>query len=125
MVPKKDFVDLANEFGLELVEWRNFHDFAGHRLGGGGNGIGNGNGSGTASSNGSNDASQHKAARDLWRQTTHGETPENSNMSSDEWEAARLYAAFAFRMSGSGTCCAFPKSGGTLFTDPFVTSTSH
>ena len=27
MVPKKDFVDLANEFGLELVEWRNFHDY--------------------------------------------------------------------------------------------------
>ena len=29
MVPKQPFVELAAEFGLELIEWRNFHDFVG------------------------------------------------------------------------------------------------
>jgi len=27
MVPKSSFVELAEEYGLELVEWRNFHEF--------------------------------------------------------------------------------------------------
>ena len=83
MVPKKHFVELAGEFGLELAEWRNFHDFVGDKLGRAGG-----------------DEAQRQA-RDLWRQTTGGKTPEQTPMSEDEWEAARLYAVFAFRMSGS------------------------
>ena len=88
MVPKKPFVELAAEFGLELVEWRNFHDFVGDALG--------------------PDAPQEETrrARDLWRQTTGGKTPEQTSMSADEWEAARLYAVFAFRMSGSAEAAA-------------------
>ena len=82
MVPKQPFVELAAEFGLELIEWRNFHDFVG---------------------DGVPEAPPEKArrARDLWRQTTGAKTPEQTPMSADEWEAARLYAVFAFRMSGS------------------------
>ena len=34
MVPKKRFVELAEEYGLELVEWSNFHDFVHRKLGG-------------------------------------------------------------------------------------------
>ena len=33
MVPKQPFVELAAEFGLELIEARNFHDFVGDALG--------------------------------------------------------------------------------------------
>ena len=47
-----------------------------------------------------------RRARDLWRQTTGGKTPEQTSMSADEWEAARLYAVFAFRMSGSAEAAA-------------------
>ena len=42
----------------------------------------------------------------MWRQTTGGKTPEQTPMSDDEWEAARLYAVFAFRMSGSAEAAA-------------------
>jgi mRNA (guanine-N7-)-methyltransferase len=89
MVPKKQFVELAEEFGLELVEWANFHEFVGRRLG-----VRNA------------DAERRNRARDLWRQTAGGKTPEESQMTEDEWEAARLYAAFAFRMSGSAEAAA-------------------
>ena len=88
MVPQKPFVELAAEFGLELIQWRNFHDFVGDALG--------------------PDAlpDETRRARDLWRQTTGGKTPEQTSMSADEWEAARLYAVFAFRMSGSAEAAA-------------------
>ena len=91
MVPKKHFVELAGEFGLELAEWRNFHDFVGDKLGRAGG-----------------DEAQRQA-RDLWRQTTGGKTPEQTPMSEDEWEAARLYAVFAFRMSGSAEAAALSQ----------------
>ena len=94
MVPKQPFVELAAEFGLELIEWRNFHDFVGDALG--------------------PEAPPEKArrARDLWRQTTGGKTPEQTPMSADEWEAARLYAVFAFRMSGSAEAAALSQQKG-------------
>lgn len=88
MVPKKAFVELASEFGLELARWRNFHDFVSDELGA------------------TNAEDKRSKARDLWRQTTGGKTPELTPMSEDEWEAARLYAVFAFRMSGSAEAAA-------------------
>ena len=73
---------------MELARWRNFHDFVSDELGA------------------TNAEDKRSKARDLWRQTTGGKTPELTPMSEDEWEAARLYAVFAFRMSGSAEAAA-------------------
>ena len=94
MVPKAMFVELAEEYGLELVEWRNFHDYVHRTLSGAGDG-GDGNGRPGGISK--------ETAHALWRTSMGGKGVSERTLSEDEWEAAYLYAVFVFRMGGSAT----------------------
>ena len=112
MVPRRAFVELAEEYGLELVEWRNFHDFVHDKLGKGaaepaaavdGSDV-DGN-PGPAPRPGEVHGGK-RAARALWRSSMGGAGVADETLSEDEWEAAHLYAAFAFRKAGSATAAA-------------------
>ena len=107
LVPRKSFVALAEEYGLELVEFRNFHEFARAKLAGEDR-------SAFAAPGGTKDERSFSAgkktagkqapaetARDTWRQSFGGRAPEDATLSEDEWEAANLYATFAFRLAGT------------------------
>lgn len=78
MVPKDVWVSLAAEYGLELVEWQNFHDYVHSQLHG---------------------KETRERAGGLWSQVM-GDEGENT-LTDEEWEAAYLYCTFVFRMSGS------------------------
>ena len=93
MVPKAAFVELAEEYGLELVEWRNFHDYVHNKLSGGSGGAGSGK-PGEVSK---------ETAHALWRTTMGCGGVEEATLSEDEWEAAYLYTVFVFKMGGSAS----------------------
>jgi len=103
LVPRKSFVALAEEYGLELVEFRNFHEFARAKLGGEDRRAFAAPG-GTKDERSAGPKTPKKApaetARDTWRQSFGGRAPEDATLSEDEWEAANLYATFAFRPRG-------------------------
>lgn len=103
MVPKKAFVELAEEYGLELVEWSNFHDFAHRKLGAGDPGE-------DADPNPKAKPGEVRggrgAAHALWRQTMGGRGAAEATLTEDEWEAAHLYTTFAFKMGGGGAAAA-------------------
>lgn len=82
MVPKDVWVELAAEYGLELVEWQNFHDYVHTQLAG---------------------EQTRERASGLWSQIMGDEA---MSMTDEEWEAAYLYTVFAFRMSGSAESAA-------------------
>ena len=112
MVPRRAFVELAEEYGLELVEWRNFHDFVHDKLGKGaaepaaavdGSDV-DGN-PGPAPRPGEVHGGK-RAAHALWRSSMGGAGVADETLSEDEWEAAHLYAAFAFRKAGAATAAA-------------------
>ena len=82
MVPKASFVELAEEYGLELVEWRNFHDYVHNKLSGGG-GSTTGEGSGKSKQPGE---VSKDTAHALWRTTMGCGSVEEATLSEDEWE---------------------------------------
>ena len=82
MVPKDVWVSLAAEYGLELVEWQNFHDYVHSQLSG---------------------PDTRERAGALWSQIMGDDT---LSMTDEEWEAAYLYTTFVFRMSGSAESAA-------------------
>jgi mRNA (guanine-N7-)-methyltransferase len=82
MVPKDVWVSLAAEYGLELVEWRNFHDYVHSQLSG---------------------VDTRERASALWSQIM---GDDSMSMTDEEWEAAYLYTTFVFRKSGSAEAAA-------------------
>lgn len=82
MVPKAAFVELAEEYGLELVEWRNFHDYVHNKLSGGSSGGGSGK-PGEVSKD---------TAQTLWRTTMGCGSVEEATLSEDEWEVGTMFA---------------------------------
>ena len=99
MVPKKRFVELAEEYGLELVEWSNFHDFVHRKLGGddpGEDADRDPRGETRGGSRG-----RGARAHALWRQTMGGRGAADATLTEDEWEAAHLYTTFAFKMGAA------------------------
>ena len=85
MVPKDVWVALAADYGLELVEWQNFHDYVHSQLTG---------------------ADTRERASELWSQIMGDDA---LSLTDEEWEAAYLYTTFAFRMSGSPESAAAAK----------------
>ena len=102
MVPKSSFAELAEEYGLELVEWRNFHEFVHGKLGSGNE---NENEGGAMPKPGEIQGGKG-AAHALWRQSMGGKGVKDATLSEDEWEAAYLYTVFAFRKAGAATAAA-------------------
>ena len=82
MVPKDVWVELAAEYGLELVDWQNFHDYVHAQMTG--------------------KDTREKASK-LWSQIMGDEA---MSMTDEEWEAAYLYTTFVFKMSGSAESAA-------------------
>ena len=86
LVPKPAFVELAAEYGLELMMWHNFHEYVTRRRA---------------------DPLTRDAAHALWDASfasgpsSGNDAHHQSTLSADEWDAAYLYAVFAFRMRGS------------------------
>ena len=85
MVPKDVWVALAADYGLELVEWQNFHDYVHSQL---------------------TSADTRERASELWSQIMGDDA---LSLTDEEWEAAYLYTTFAFRMSGSPESAAAAK----------------
>jgi len=109
MVPRGAFVELANEYGLELVEWRNFHDFVHDKLG---KGVDDGafvDGTQAEGERAPRPGEVHggkRAAHALWRSAMGGLSVRDETLTEDEWDAAHLYAVFAFKKAGAATAAA-------------------
>jgi len=109
MVPRKRFVEIADECGLECVEWSNFHEYVRGKLRDDGS---------TATATATDASTEGKKTRpgeiaggaatahELWRQTMGGRSVHEVTLSEDEWEAAYLYATFAFKRKGTSAAAA-------------------
>ena len=82
------FVDLAEEYGLELVEWRNFHDYVHNKLSGGGGG----------GATGKPGEMSKEAAHALWRMSMGGKSVEEATLTEDEWQGL-LFTQHVFALS--------------------------
>ena len=97
-------MEIADECGLECVEWSNFHEYVRGKLRDDGS---------TATATATDASTEGKKTRpgeiaggaatahELWRQTMGGRSVHEVTLSEDEWEAAYLYATFAFKRKGT------------------------
>ena len=102
MVPKKRFVELAEEYGLELVEWSNFHDFVHRKLGG--DDPGEDADRDPAAKPGEVRGGRGRRARAV--AANHGRSAPPTRPSPRMSGSGHLYTTFAFKMGGGGAAAA-------------------